>query len=369
MQIIKSGLVIISVFVFLIISCNMRPGQEKRQTNHTSGIDNIKLDLTKAPGDFRLGDTLFFLIKIHDGGKQPDSVRIYHNNEFQYSVILSSASSDTLCFVVPGHVGANTIQTRVRYDNVVENDAITAYFKSDIVPKQYQYKIINEYPHDLKAFTQGLFYRKGYLYESTGLWGQSSLRKVEIESGKVVQKINLENQYFAEGITLFDDKIIQLTYKSGVAFVYDMETFEKVDSFHYPNAEGWGITTYRDQLIMSDGSNKLFFWNQSDFVTSHVADVYDYNGPVTRINELEYISGKIFANIFLEDRILVIDPETGRVKAQIDFSDLLQAQDKHPNIDVLNGIAFNKETGNLYITGKNWSKLYEVKLIDFNTSF
>lgn len=306
-----------------------------------------------------LGDTLFFHIHFSSVQEMTDSVRVYHNGRHLFTAY---EQHDTSHYVLPQQVGKQTVRLVAYLDGREQTRTVTTRFYSDIVPETYSYTIVNQYPHDLKAFTQGLLYHDGYLYESTGQWGQSSLRKVDHISGEVLQQIELSDDYFAEGLTRFGDQLIQLTYKAGKAFVYDLETFEQVHSFYYANAEGWGITTYHDQFIMTDGSHVLFFWNQHDFVPTDEVEVYDHQGPVYRLNELEYSNGKLWANVFMEDYIVLIDPQSGRVEARVDFSHLLDPGDKHAHIDVLNGIAVDDETGHLYITGKNWPALFEVAL-------
>ena len=227
--------------------------------------------------------------------------------------------------------------------------------------KSCSYQIVKTYPHDDNAFTQGLVYFDGDLYEGTGLNSHSSLRRVELETGKVLQKIDLENKYFGEGITLFEDKLIQLTWKSQIGFVYDRESFEKLQEFTYPT-EGWGLTHDGQNLIMSDGSNNLFFLDPKTFEEVKRISVSDRNKPVEKLNELEYIKGEIYANVWMSDRIARISPKTGQVLGWIDLSGLL-----HPDLvanrdAVLNGIAYDPEDDRLFVTGKLWSNLFEIEI-------
>jgi len=226
----------------------------------------------------------------------------------------------------------------------------------------YSYCIVNSYPHDVKAFTQGLIYHNGILYEGTGLKGQSSLRQVELETGKVLQQIDLNQQYFGEGITLWQDKIIQLTWRSQVGFVYSKDSFEKLDRFIY-NTEGWGITHDGQKLIMSDGSDKLYFLDADTFEKVSYIQVRDQNKPIFRLNELEYINGEIFANVWQTDYIARISPSTGQVLGWIDLRGLLDSESYKGKQDVLNGIAYDKERKRLFVTGKLWPKLFEIQLV------
>jgi len=226
----------------------------------------------------------------------------------------------------------------------------------------YTYEVINTYPHDRNAFTQGLVYEDDVLYEGTGLKGRSSLREVELETGGVLQKLDLAEQYFGEGITIWGDGIIQLTWQSHVGFVYDKDSFELLHEFSYPT-EGWGITHDSKRLIMSDGTSTLHFLDPETLEEIGSVQVYDSNGPLVRLNELEYINGEVYANIWQTDRIVRIEPETGRVTGWIDLTGLLSAEDLSQPVDVLNGIAYDAEHDRLFVTGKLWPKLFEIRLI------
>lgn len=227
----------------------------------------------------------------------------------------------------------------------------------------YTYQIVNIYPHDREAFTQGLVYENGFLYEGTGLNGRSSLRRVELETGEVLQIHELEDQYFGEGITIWQDRIVQLTWQSGIGFVYDKETFAPQGTFTY-TTQGWGITHDGSQLIMSDGSATLYLWDPETFAEIGQVQVYDEKGPVNRLNELEYIDGLVYANVWLTDRVAIIDPQTGQVMAWIDLSGLLEPEDLDPPVDVLNGIAYDPRNERLFVTGKLWPKLFEIEVVE-----
>jgi glutamine cyclotransferase len=236
------------------------------------------------------------------------------------------------------------------------------YSRNPGTPATQTYEIVNTFAHDPNAFTQGLVFEDGFLYEGTGLKGRSELRKVELETGKVLQSHKLPDRYFGEGITIFEDRIIQLTYKSKVGFVYDKNTFEQLEEFEYPT-EGWGLTHDGTHLIMSDGTPMLYFLDPQTFERVRKIMVLDQDKAVWWINELEYIDGEIYANVWDGDRIARIDPETGRVIGWIDCKGLLPVSDKHNEIDVFNGIAHDPATGRLFVTGKCWPKLFEIKLV------
>ena len=227
----------------------------------------------------------------------------------------------------------------------------------------YLYRVVNTYPHDPKAFTQGLVFENGFLYEGTGIFKRSTLRKVELETGNVVQLYELPDNYFGEGITIYEDRIIQLTWQSREGFVYDRDSFELLQKFDYPT-EGWGITHDSRQLIMSDGTANLYFLDPETFVETGKIQVSDSSGPVTRLNELEYINGVIYANIWQTDRIARISPDTGEVICWIDLEGLLKPEDKEQKVDVLNGIAYDAVEDRLFVTGKLWPKLFEIIPVD-----
>jgi len=227
-------------------------------------------------------------------------------------------------------------------------------------PAHYTYSIVNTYPHDENAFTQGLVYDDGWLYESTGLYGNSTLRRVKLETGEVLQLYALQSKYFGEGIAIFDDKIVQLTWLEHKGFIYDKHTFKLLHEFNY-STEGWGITYDGNWLIMSDGTANLYFLDPETFEKVRQVEVHDVL-PIIYLNELEYIKGKVYANIWMEEKIAIIDPQTGQVAGWIDLSGL-QDMEKRDVEDVLNGIAYDAERDRLFVTGKRWSHLFEIKLI------
>jgi len=227
----------------------------------------------------------------------------------------------------------------------------------------YTFQVVKGFPHDPGAFTQGLAYADGYIYEGTGMYGRSTLRKVRLEDGKVLRSVALDERYFGEGITLFQDRIMQLTWREGRGFVYDKESFTLIDDFPI-STEGWGLTNDGIHLIMSDGSATLTYLDPFTFQPIKQIAVFDSAGPVVRLNELEYIQGEIYANVWLTDSIARINPSSGRVTGWIDLSGLLGPEDREGyNVDVLNGIAYDAENERIFVTGKLWPALFEVILI------
>jgi glutamine cyclotransferase len=230
-------------------------------------------------------------------------------------------------------------------------------------PKVYTYEIVNVYPHDRNAFTQGLVYRKGVLYEGTGIRGKSSLRSVELKTGKVIKIRYLPSRIFGEGITVFRDKIVQLTWNSGLGFIYDRVSFCLLSQFRY-SYEGWGITHDGERLITSNGTSIIRFWEPASFAEIDQIQVHDDNGPVENLNELEYVKDEIYANVWKSDRIAMIAPNTGKVTGWIDLQGLLTLEGPAKPVDVLNGIAYDSENDRLFVTGKLWPKLFEIKLVE-----
>jgi glutaminyl-peptide cyclotransferase len=225
----------------------------------------------------------------------------------------------------------------------------------------YSYEVVRAWPHDRSAYTQGLVFVGGAVYESTGLYGHSSLRKLELASGRVVQQRDLARSYFGEGLTALRNRLYQLTWRSRTGFVYDLASFEPLGEFSY-EGEGWGLTNDGRQLIMSDGSPTLRFIDPASYAVVKTLDVHDVDRPVSGLNELEYVRGEIYANVFQTDRIARIDPVSGQVLGWIDLSGLLSAEDRRAPVDVLNGIAYDPAQDRLFVTGKLWPKLFEIKL-------
>ena len=233
----------------------------------------------------------------------------------------------------------------------------------EIVPT-YSYKIKNSWPHDRRAYTQGLIFLDGILWESTGQYGASSLRKVELKTGKVIKQIAVPPKYFAEGMTVFHNKVFQLTWQEQKGFIYDPASFEKQGEFDY-EGEGWGLTHDGQSLIMSDGTNRIRFLDPATLRTTRTVSVYDESGaPVEKLNELEYIDGEIYANIWQSDRIVRIEPKSGKILGWIDLTGLLKNKDRSGEEDVLNGIAYDAEGKRLFVTGKMWPKLFEIEIVN-----
>lgn len=233
---------------------------------------------------------------------------------------------------------------------------------SDAAVREYKLEIVSEYPHDTDSYTQGLFFHRGEMYETTGLNGKSTLRKVDLQTGKPLKKLDFDRKYFLEGSVVFGDDLYILTWENRIAFIYDAATLEYKSSWRYPR-EGWGLTTDGKQLIASDGSASLYFMDE-EFKLDRKVTVTLGDRPVRWLNELEFIDGRIWANVYTMDEIVIINPRNGNVEGVVDCKGLLPSNLRRPSTDVLNGIAVNPADGRIYLTGKNWPRLYEIRLVE-----
>jgi len=262
-------------------------------------------------------------------------------------------------------LGEHLVEAHLNLDGTTEIITQKITILNNQTPKVYSYKIINEYPHDITSYTQGLEFYKGELYESTGQYKESKLRKVDYKTGEVLKNINLADAYFGEGLTILNDKIYQLTWKSGTGLVYDVNTFERTGSFKYGESkEGWGICNDGKKLYKSDGTEKIWILNPDTLTEESFVQAYHNKGKVVELNELEWVDGKIYANRYNKNGVAIINPKNGAVEGVIDFTPLRKLVTQHPKLDVLNGIAYNPDTKTFFITGKRWDKLFEVEIIE-----
>ena len=262
-------------------------------------------------------------------------------------------------------LGNHDIVATVKYDGETETATQNVSIVNNEAPKVFGYQIINTYPHDITSYTQGLEFYNGDLYESTGQKGESKLRKVNYKTGEVLKNVKLADNYFGEGLTVLDKNLYLLTWLSGKGFVYDVDTFERKSTFKFGKSqEGWGICNDGKMLYKSDGTEKIWYLNPETLVEDDHIQVYTNKGKIGKLNELEWINGKIYANIYQKNGVVIINPENGATEAVIDFSPLKEHVTKHKGLDVLNGIAYNPETQTIFVTGKRWDKLFEVKIIE-----
>ncbi|MDR1864997.1 MAG: glutaminyl-peptide cyclotransferase [Bacteroidales bacterium] len=312
-----------------------------------------------------LGATLALSVKAAGEHVKMDSLRWFIDGKHAASV----TTLDSLAWNTAGQTtGTHRIEAVAHYPDG-QRDIVSAnvLLLAPQAPKQYACRVVKTYPHDVGAYTQGLLCDDGFLYESTGLKGESGLRKVILETGETVQSINIPPHMFGEGLALVDDKLIQLTWQDQTAFVYRKSDFAMLRKISYPMREGWGLAYDGTHLLMTDGSAHLYFMDREYFTEVRRVEVCNHNGPVDLLNELEYINGELWANVYRQDEILRIDPKTGIVKGVINMKGLLNAADMHREIDVLNGIACDRTTGKIYVTGKKWPKLFEIEVWELKT--
>ena len=268
-------------------------------------------------------------------------------------------------FTIDSKLGEQSITATINYEEATEEVSTSITVLNDEAPKIYSYKIINEYPHDINSYTQGLEFHNGELFESSGQYGQSKLRKVNYKTAEVLKSINMSNQYFGEGLTILKDQIYQLTWRENTGFIYNIETFEKTGSFKYGKSkEGWGLCNDGSKLYKSDGTDKIWTLDATNFAEQGFIQAFTNHGKIESLNELEWIDGKIYANIYQRNGVAIIDPKNGGVEGVIDFSPLKDKVKQHPKLDVLNGIAYNPETKTIFVTGKEWDKLFEVEVFE-----
>tara|TARA_R110002050_G_scaffold16019_2_gene48951 strand:- start:45173 stop:46216 length:1044 start_codon:yes stop_codon:yes gene_type:complete len=272
-------------------------------------------------------------------------------------------SNNSIALNMP-KLGSKTIKAVINYDG--NSGVISKEIKllAPNAPKIYTYEIINEYPHDKEAFTQGLEFYKDTLYESTGRKGKSTLRKLNFKTGEILKQIALESTYFGEGITVLNDKIYMLTWQSGIGFIYDVKDFKKIDSFKYgASKEGWGLTNDGEKLYKSDGTEKIWLLNPDTLVEESHIETVTNKSIFNKANELEYVDGKIYANVWQKESMMIIDAKSGAIEGVVNFGGLKEKVTKHASLDVLNGVAYHKGRQTFFVTGKNWDKLFEVKII------
>ncbi len=357
------------------ISCSGSSGS--REVKNAAGNDSLSVAVETdsrpakrlievlAPADnssLSCTESLVFSVTHAAGQVKVDSVQVYIGARLATTITTLPATAELPMSGDPGRLSVRA----VAWSAASKPQTVTLFINllSDITPVTYRYRIVKTYPHDRRAYTQGLVYDGGFFYEGTGQQGESSLRKVEPWTGKVVSQVNLDGSLFGEGVALLGDRIYQLTWTTKVGFVYEKETFRQINRIYY-QTQGWGLSTAGDSLVMSDGTNVLWFLD-SDFNVLSSVDVWDNKGAVDNLNELEMIDGELWANIWQTDRIARIDPVTGKVLGYVELNNLLPREEKEPGTDVLNGIAWDAAGRRLFVTGKYWPRLYEIAVSPAN---
>lgn len=319
---------------------------------NTNTANQNGLSIKISQKSLMLGDTLKLSIN------NPKNIEI---GEVSYKLNGEAISDKSVLDNVT--LGEKIISATIKLDDEAETISKNITVYNNVIPSIYNYEIVNTYPHDITSYTQGLEFYNGELYESTGQYKESKLRKVNFETGEVLKNINLDDALFGEGLTILDDKIYQLTWREETGFVYDVNSFEKISSFKYGKSkEGWGICNNGKKLFKSDGTQKIWTLNPENLTEESHIEVYTEKGKIPSLNELEWIDGKIFANIYQRNGVVIINPNTGGVEGVIDFKPLRKLVKQHAELDVLNGIAYHPERQTIFVTGKNWDKLFEVKI-------
>ena len=285
--------------------------------------------------------------------KKIDSVNYVMNNSPVADIFSLQNSS----------LGEKMIKAEVFYDGKKEVALQKVIVVNGSTPKLYSYELLNTYPHDITSYTQGLEFYNGVLYESTGQYGESKLRALNYKNDAILNNVNLSRSYFGEGLTVLNDKIYQLTWKEGRGLIYDVNTFEILGSFNYGQSkEGWGLCNDGRQLYKTDGSENIWILNAQTLEEERFVQAYTNKGRLTNLNELEWVEGKIYANRYQKNGVAIINPINGAIEAVLDFKDLKNKVTNHPGLDVLNGMAYNPDTKTLFVTGKRWDKLFEVRI-------
>ncbi len=358
------SIVLIIVWTF---SCSGRSGGFSSEISEKIKIADpeelrplFKLLEPAENAEFKLRDEIKVMIEPADS-RSPDSLAVYFDGKLV--AILRSGQKE---FRLPADLTTATGRKSLKVSAFSKGKSRTSITRfviiySDVVPARQGYRVVNTYPHDRNAFTQGLFFDKGLLFEGTGQESGSSLREVDLTTGNIRRQVNLEASLFGEGITLYNNMIYQVTWQDKVGFVYDGATFKVIRKIFY-NTEGWGLTTLNNRIVMSDGSNVLYFFDPETFTVVSRLEVYDSEKKVDQLNELEYIKGEIWANIWQTDLIARIDPVSGKVNSYVDLSGILPESDRSPDTDVLNGIAYDIDGNRLFVTGKKWPKLFEISI-------
>ena len=313
--------------------------QTNANKNVISNTDTLKLSLSNL------------------SNKKIDSVNYVINNSPVADIFSLQNSS----------LGEKMIKAEVFYDGKKEVALQKVVVVNGSTPKLYTYELLNTYPHDITSYTQGLEFYKGVLYESTGQYGESKLRALDYKNDAILKNVNLSRSYFGEGLTVLNDKIYQLTWKEGRGLIYDVNTFEKLGSFNYGQSkEGWGLCNDGQQLYKTDGSENIWILNAETLEEERFVQAYTNKGRLINLNELEWVEGKIYANRYQKNGVAIINPINGAIEAVLDFKDLKNKVTNHPGLDVLNGMAYNPDTKTLFVTGKRWDKLFEVRIIPVN---
>ncbi len=328
----------------LIISCGSNSGQKK---------NDFLIKTNAEKGNISSNETLNMSIINRKNHKIDSVVYLLNKKRISESASLKSFK-----------LGKHNVEATIYYEGDTQTIQTAITILNDKAPQIFKYKILNEFPHDITSYTQGLEFHNGFLYESTGQYKKSKLRKIDYKTGEVIKNIDLADEYFGEGLTIYNNKIYQLTWKKGKGFIYDANTLQQLNSFKYGNSkEGWGLCHIDNKVYKSDGTERIWLLNPETLVEEDYIQVCTNKGKISQINEMEWIDGKIYANRYQKNGVAIINPENGGVIGVIDFSPLKKLVTQHKELDVLNGIAYNPDTKTIFVTGKHWDKLFEIEIV------
>ncbi|MCK5536438.1 MAG: glutaminyl-peptide cyclotransferase [Bacteroidales bacterium] len=352
----RTAFPIVLIFSMFIVffSCSNTPKRSRKP------VSVITIEPNKK--SYVFGEKVLINVKTKVKNGEIESIKLYYKNQLlkeskELDFSFEGAEISTLG-------NSNFKVETVKTDGLKNTRTKTIKTVSNIETKIYDYKIVNKYPHSINYYTQGLEFYNGFIYEGTGENGSSGLFKIDVKSGKTVQSYRMDDKYFGEGITILNDKIYQLTYRSQKGFVYNLSDFALIDSFQYKSTQGWGLTNDGTNLIMSDGTHVLTLLNPDDFSVKKTIQVANNKDIMNNLNELEYIDGTIFANIYMTDLIVEIDPETGKILSEVNLKGIINMyHNQNDRIDYMNGIAYDSENKRFFITGKLWPRLFEIEMI------
>ncbi len=347
----KLNPLLLFILNLLFISCGSNSGKRTSE---------FSLEIVGSKKEFLLGEILEIRFK-NPNNHEVDSVRYFYGDQR----LKSSAENFNLSLPLKEQKQGNqNIRAMVYYNGATDTLMVPVKIFNNTAPVVYTYNIIATFPHDIKAYTQGLEFYRDTLYESTGQYGSSTLRKTNFETGEVLMQVPLAEKYFGEGLSILNDKIYQLTWNESEGLIYDAKTLQREGTFKYNQSkEGWGLCNDGSQFYKSDGTEKIWILNGKTLAEESFIQPTTHRTISTQLNELEWVEGKIYANTYQKDGVAIINPSNGAIEGLINFQGLRDRVTQHPQLDVLNGIAYNSNTGKLYVTGKNWDKLFEVEII------
>ncbi len=345
-------IVALTVLVLLVTSCGNNPEASKRF---------FSLHIKDQKKTYTPKDS-FTVSIINKKNKTIESIDYYIDSE---KIIMTGTPDEISVSLSKQKLGKRKLIAKITAEGTVYEASQNITLVSSELPKLYSYTILETYPHDIDAYTQGLEFRGDTLYESTGQYKESSLRKTDYKSGEVLQKIDLADHYFGEGLTFFNDKVYQLTWKEKTGFIYNANNLQKTGTFVYGKSkEGWGLCNNGEIIFKSDGTEKIWSLNSNTLAEESYIEIYTNTRKIKSVNELEWVDGKIYANVYQKDAIAIVNPLSGAVEGVINLKGLKDNVTQHEKLDVLNGIAYKGEKNILYITGKNWDKLFKIEVVE-----